>query len=236
LYFTHAFNSCVMGYMDLGLKIAEVIVYAIVMASLGILKMFPWRKKAMNDKIAALPENEDQKFVKAGIIVLEAGQTILDLPFLVLTLPLFVLTPHRSKIIVRSFKVKPASEWRLMIIMHYAHVVTDVPFILMLLILCVTVFMAFKLKKSLSKRVSENDKLPEKDRLDYEYLVRKEIWHQFRKLILVYIIGLACFVLLNIAYFATMLLVPLRFTEKKNKITVIYQKIRLNYKGKQDLK
>lgn len=51
MYFTHAFNSCVMGYMDLGLKIVEILLYGVCLVAMGIIKVFPWRKQILADKI-----------------------------------------------------------------------------------------------------------------------------------------------------------------------------------------
>jgi hypothetical protein len=50
MYFTHAFNSCVMGYMDLGLKILETVLYGVCLIMMGFMKVFPWRKKILADK------------------------------------------------------------------------------------------------------------------------------------------------------------------------------------------
>ena len=43
LYFTHAFNCMVMGYVELVLKVCELILYVIVMAFKLVMRMFPWR-------------------------------------------------------------------------------------------------------------------------------------------------------------------------------------------------
>ena len=40
-----------MGYMDLGLKIAEITVYALCLLSLGIMKVLPWRKPMLDEKL-----------------------------------------------------------------------------------------------------------------------------------------------------------------------------------------
>ncbi len=51
MYFTHAFNSCVMGYMDLGLKIVEILLYGVCLVAMGIMKVLPWRKKVLAERI-----------------------------------------------------------------------------------------------------------------------------------------------------------------------------------------
>ena len=65
-----------------------------------------------------------------------------------------------------------------------------------------------------------------------EDIIRFEIWHHFRKLILVYIIGGTIFLILNALFILTaVVLVPWRLKLNYIKIRVIYQKMRLNYKG-----
>jgi hypothetical protein len=40
-----------MGYLDLGLKLAEIVVYGICLGSLGVMKVFPWRKKILEERL-----------------------------------------------------------------------------------------------------------------------------------------------------------------------------------------
>jgi hypothetical protein len=40
-----------MGYFDLLIKLAEVLVYILVKISLLLMKVFPWRMKYLEDKI-----------------------------------------------------------------------------------------------------------------------------------------------------------------------------------------
>jgi hypothetical protein len=92
-------------------------------------------------------DDQDHRFIKAAYLIVQALQTILDVPFIVASAGILVLGPHRVKQTLRLYREKPADQWRVMILKQYVNVVVDIPFIAMLIILCLTVFMAIKLKK-----------------------------------------------------------------------------------------
>ncbi len=52
LYFSHAFNSCILGFLDLGLKVVELFLYGLCLLSMGLMKVMPWRKQILADKIS----------------------------------------------------------------------------------------------------------------------------------------------------------------------------------------
>jgi len=85
--------------------------------------------------------------VRAGIVVHEALQTLADIPFLILASTLFLLAPYRFNMIIKSFKTTPANAWRSMIGNLFLQVIIDVPYTLMFLVLCLSVFMVIKLRK-----------------------------------------------------------------------------------------
>jgi hypothetical protein len=153
-----------------------------------------------------VPDKEENKFARAGLLILEATQTLIDLPFLLISIGIFVIGPHRAKQTCNLYKTKPANEWRGMILNQYLQVIIDIPFILMLIVLCLSVFMALKLKKKVAYRVKE-------EKVKIEDILRQEIAKHFIKLILVYIIGLALFLILTGIYFATTILIPLRLKQ-----------------------
>ena len=51
VFFTHAFEAMVMGYVDLGVKLAEILIYVLVLLAKGIMYVFPWRKKLLDEKL-----------------------------------------------------------------------------------------------------------------------------------------------------------------------------------------
>ena len=73
-YFVHSFNSAVMGYVDLIIKIAEIIVYILYKISVAIMCVFPWRKDVLEKMINEVTvleaqDDKDRKFLKAGIVI-----------------------------------------------------------------------------------------------------------------------------------------------------------------------
>ena len=92
-------------------------------------------------------------YVGAALIILEGLQTLFDLPFLALLVPIVcVLTPYKILYLYKDLKTKPADTWRGMLLKYLLNVILDVPFILMFLVLCLSVFMALKLKRTIDLR------------------------------------------------------------------------------------
>lgn len=155
MYFTHSMNSMVMGYLDLLLKICEIFIYLIVQIFKAVMFVFPWRKKLLDEKLKEGKSNTDVTliciakniYVGAALICLEGVQTLIDLPFIVLTLPIFIIQPHKINYIINDFKTKTADSWRMMILKYYPNAIMDIPYIIMLLIIGVSVFQAIALKK-----------------------------------------------------------------------------------------
>ena len=96
----------------------------------------------------------------------------------------------------------------------------------MLIVLCIFFPMAFKLRKQILKKQHEISLIKQDNQAEkakkYENIVRSEIWHHFRKLILVYIIGGTVFVILILAFLVTALvIVPWRAKLNYLKLRVI---------------
>lgn len=51
VYFTHAFDSMVMGWLTLGLKGVEGVLYLVVKVFQGVMLVFPWRQKVLDEKL-----------------------------------------------------------------------------------------------------------------------------------------------------------------------------------------
>ncbi len=86
------------------------------------------------------------------MIVYEGCNTIVDVPFLLLLIPVIILTPYKVKCLYKDMNKQPVTEWRALCLSYLAGVITDIPYILMLLCIVVSVFMAFKLNKSLKRK------------------------------------------------------------------------------------
>jgi hypothetical protein len=74
-YFVHAFNSAVMGYVDLLVKVLELCVLILVRLSQAIMWLLPWRKELLGNMIQEITDQEDmdgkdRKFIKAAIVIL----------------------------------------------------------------------------------------------------------------------------------------------------------------------
>lgn len=141
-----------MGGLDLMIKIAEITVYGVVLMCLGVMKVCPWRKQCLADRLKGVPDNEENKFVRAGFVVVEGVQTLIDIPIMIMVIPTFIIAPYRIKVTLNKFKTLSADKWRMMIIKTYIGMLIDLPFILMLIVLCLSVFMAIKLKRQLDKK------------------------------------------------------------------------------------
>lgn len=195
-----------MGYVDLAIKAAQVAIYVFVKVSLGLMWVFPWRKNTqMKDWIAEVDksqgnDSEERIFVKAGIVLYVGLQTFLDLPFLLLIAPLALLSPYRIPSLSKRLKTLPPTTWRMDILNQYLQFLIDLPYILMLIVILLSVFMAIKMKRRVQKKLLDDKKLTLAD------IFRHEIFYHFGKLIFVYIIGLAIFIILNLVYCITALL------------------------------
>lgn len=86
------------------------------------------------------------------VIVSEGVNTLIDLPFLLLLIPVLILTPYKLKCLYTDLKTHSVTEWRSLCLSYLAGVFTDIPYILMLLFILASVFMAFKLRSSLRRR------------------------------------------------------------------------------------
>ena len=93
------------------------------------------------------PDMNEERIKIALIIIFETLQTLIDLPFIILSGPLLVLAPYKAHLLIRDFKTRPGEEWRMMIVKHYYNWVIDLPFILMFIVICLSVFMALKLRR-----------------------------------------------------------------------------------------
>jgi hypothetical protein len=103
-------------------------------------------------------------------------------------------------------------------------VLIDLPYILMLLVIVLSVFMAIKMRRKINKRLSDN-------KTKLEDILRSEISHHFAKLIFVYIIGGTIFTILFALYLLTTLcLVPWRLSLNYRRFKIIIEKVRVNYK------
>ena len=156
-YFVHAFQSAAMGYVDLVVKILEVCVLIMVRLSQAIMFVLPWRKGVLEKMIKEVTDQEeidgkDRMFLKAGIVIYQALQTLLDVPFLLISVLVFFIAPWRSTYFCNRFKTTEASGWKFMIMKEIFDSVVDLPFVLMFIVICCSIFMAFKLKNRLLKR------------------------------------------------------------------------------------
>ena len=77
---------------------------------------------------------------------------MIDVPFLLVSIIPFIIAPWRIPTILEKFKTIEASGWKMMILSEIFNSFVDLPFVLMFLVICCSIFMAFKLKHRLEKR------------------------------------------------------------------------------------
>jgi hypothetical protein len=90
-----------------------------------------------------------------------------------------------------------------MIIKQYFNAYIDIPFVLMLYFIFMTVVLAIKFKKRLHLKATEQNKT-------LEEIIRREISQSFTELVLVYIIWNLIFIFLSLLFILTALFVPWR--------------------------
>jgi hypothetical protein len=77
---------------------------------------------------------------------------LIDVPFLIVSIIPFIISPWRIPTFWEKFKTTEASGWRMMILTEIINSFVDLPFVLMFIVICCSIFMAFKLKHRLEKR------------------------------------------------------------------------------------
>ena len=118
VYFTHAFDSMVMGWLTLALKGVEGVLYLVVKAFQVVMLVFPWRQKVLDEKLKNGKIYVRVKFIApnvyvgAGLIIIESIQTLIDLPILLLVIPIALLTPYRISYVKRDLTTLTPKEWR----------------------------------------------------------------------------------------------------------------------------
>ncbi len=146
-----------MGYVDLIVKILEIILNILVILSKFIMWLLPWRIQILEKKISIISDEEkvdgkDRKFVKAEIHLFQGLQTLLDIPFLLLSVIVLIIAPWRIHYFLGKFKTTDVERWRAMIFGQIFNSLFDLPFVVMFLVICCSIFMPFKLKRRLMKK------------------------------------------------------------------------------------
>eukprot|EP00347_Sterkiella_histriomuscorum_P012885 403366845 len=217
IYFTHAFNCMIMGYVKLFLKLLEVVLYLIVQVFKAVMFIFPWRKSILDQKL----QNAQNIYVGAGLIIIESLQTLLDIPFFILVIPISLLTPYRIKYLWRDFKEIPADKWRWKLLRYMGSVVTDIPYILMLICIILSVFMFLRMKQQIKVKMYN-------DNLELGDILKHEIWYNFKKLVKFSLKMIGLTVIFTI-YLKSILLVPWRYQKHYNDILVLYLDIKKDF-------
>jgi hypothetical protein len=89
-------------------------------------------------------------YVSAIYIVIEGLQTLLDLViFFICIPPIVILTPYKLKYLRDDFKSTKPEEWRTMLLKYDIRVIIDIPYILMLIVIMVSVVQFIKMKRSI---------------------------------------------------------------------------------------
>ena len=89
---------------------------------------------------------------RLAVILCEGINTLMDVPFLLLLIPVLILTPYKLKCLHTEFKTHSVTAWRRLCLSYLVGVFTDIPYILMLLCILASIFMAFKLRTSLKRK------------------------------------------------------------------------------------
>ncbi len=85
-------------------------------------------------------------------ITREGVQTLIDLPFIALCLPVLIITPYKAKYLLEDLRKNTPNAWRMTICNYLIAVVTDLPYIIMLVFIILSVYMAYRLKTSIDKK------------------------------------------------------------------------------------
>lgn len=118
------------------IKLCETVLYLLVKYFQLVMKIFPWRASILDERL----KKTESIYDKACQIIIEGIQTLLDLfLFLLIIPPVLVFTPYKFKYLANDFKTHKPDQWRRMLFGYFINVALDIPYILMLLAIGVSV-------------------------------------------------------------------------------------------------